>query len=190
MRKRFPVSGASTLLLLLFAVLPAAGQQPPALAADLLRDLEEVEEKLVGLARAIPADKWSWRPAEGVRSVHEVLMHVTADNYLIPAMAGTAAPAETGIKGDSYQTALEFEKRSLTRDQTLSALEQSFAHIKNALRGTTEAALNETVTLGPNQEPKRYLWLLATTHVHEHLGQLIAYARSNGVVPPWSASGQ
>lgn len=174
-------------LLLALASAPAAAQQPAAgLVGDLITDIEEVEGKLLGLARAIPADKWGWRPAEGVRSVHEVFKHVVADNYLIPAMAGAAAPAETGIRGDAYQTALDYENRPLTRDETIAQLESSFAHLKAALRATSESAMNETVALGRNQASKRYLWVLAATHVHEHLGQMIAYARSNGVVPPWS----
>lgn len=182
-----PRSTAPLVLLLALASAPAAAQQPAAgLVGDLVTDIEEVEGKLLGLARAIPDEKWGWRPAEGVRSVHEVFKHVVADNYLIPAMAGTAAPAETGIRGDAYQTALDFENRPLTRVETIAQLESSFAHLKAALRATSESAMNETVALGRNQASKRYLWLLAATHVHEHLGQMIAYARSNGVVPPWS----
>ena len=69
----------------------------------------------MALAKAIPAEKCDWRPGAGVRSVGEVVRHVAADNYLIPAGLGYAADASTGIKGDDYKTAMAFEARKWTR---------------------------------------------------------------------------
>lgn len=155
------------------------------LSSDLLKDIGEVESKLVGLARAIPADKYAWRPGQGVRSVGELFMHVSADNYLIPAATGSApAPAATGIKGDDYKTAVAFEKRQLDRDATIKELEASFKYLKGALGATDNMA--KSVKLFGQDFTLQQAWILATTHLHEHLGQAIAYARSNGVVPPWS----
>ncbi|MGH7554247.1 MAG: DinB family protein, partial [Longimicrobiales bacterium] len=75
------------------------------------------------------------------------------------------------------------------RDAAIAALEQSFAHVKKALAATPETKLADALPqLGENGSV-RGLWLLEATHVHEHLGQLIAYARMNGVVPPWSRPG-
>ena len=81
-------------LLVMAPAVPARGQGSGTMVSDLMSDVTEVEQKLVSLARAMPAEKWSWRPGTGVRSVGEVFQHVAADNYLLPAFAGT--PASNG----------------------------------------------------------------------------------------------
>jgi uncharacterized damage-inducible protein DinB len=173
------------------ATLPAAAQQPAnanaptGLTADLLRDLDQVEKKMLGLARAIPADKYAWRPGQGVRSVGEVFMHVAADNYLLPAAVGHAADPKTGIKGDDYKTAQAYERRQLGRDSTIAELERSFAHLKKSLAGTSAARHGEQVSMFGQKFTVQQTWIMTATHLHEHLGQMIAYARSNGIAPPW-----
>ena len=165
--------------------LPARAQQA-SLATDLMADLKEVHEKLAGLARAIPADKYAWRPAEGVRSVGEVLTHVAADNYLMPGGVGVPAPASTGINVADYKTVQAYEQRKVTRDEIVADLDASFSHLEKALQGTTAARMGETVTFFGQQTTAQRMWVATVTHLHEHLGQMIAYARSNGVTPPWS----
>jgi uncharacterized damage-inducible protein DinB len=179
----------STLALLAPIALPAEAQHAQhasTVIADLRADIEEVERKLLGLARAIPEEKYSWRPAAGVRSIGEVLLHVAADNYLIPAALGFPADASTGIKGDDYKTALAFEKRTMNKATTIAELEKSFTHLKKTLSDTPNAFLNQPVSMFGMNLTGQKAWILTTTHVHEHLGQMIAYARSNGVAPPWS----
>jgi uncharacterized damage-inducible protein DinB len=186
-----------TLLLIGALAAPAAAQQapqtpPPAaptavgFGADLMPDLVDVERKVVALARAIPADKYAWRPAPGVRSIGEVFLHVAADNDLLPTAAGHAADPETGIRGDDYRTALTYERRRLDRDATIAALERSFAHLERALASTTAARFAEPVSLFGRPSTVQRTWIVTATHLHEHLGQLIAYARTNGVTPPWT----
>ena len=167
---------------------PAAARQPAAsgLAADLLTDVEQVEKKLLGLARAIPADKYDWRPGEGVRSVGEVLLHVAADNYLLPAAMGAPAEASTGIKAEDYNTVLAYERRKLNKDATITELERSFAYMKRSLSAIAAPQLGEKVTMFGQSFTRQQAWILTATHIHEHLGQMIAYARSNGIAPPWS----
>jgi uncharacterized damage-inducible protein DinB len=172
--------------LLCMASAPLAAQEKRAgLIGELLADLEDVEGKLVGLAEAIPADKYGWKPAEGVRSTSEVFMHIAADNYLIPAAAGIAAPANTEITSE-YATAVAFENRKLDRDATIAELKSSMAHLKKAVSGTRDADLEREVQFFGQPATMRKVWILATGHLHEHLGQMIAYARGSGVVPPWS----
>jgi hypothetical protein len=161
-----------------------AAQQPP-LVSDYLQDVSAVADKLVGLADAMPEDTWDWRPMEGVRSVAEVYRHVISDNYLMPAMVGTPAPESTGITED-YRTAVAYEGRAMSKDETVAALRASFEHLQKALAATTEADLDKSVQVFGSESTMRALWLMAITHVHEHLGQSIAYARSNRVTPPWS----
>ncbi len=162
---------------------PAAAQAPSGVMGDLLNDVKEAKGKIVGLAKAMPDAAWDWRPGPGVRSTREVFVHLTGDNYFIPVGAGSAAPAATGI-GEDYKTVEAFEKRTRTREQVLAELDASFAFLEEQMTATTDAKL-----AAPSKWPKmstRQLWIAATTHLHEHLGQLIAYARSNKITPPWS----
>lgn len=178
----------ATLTTLLLAALAGrtSAQQPTGFAADLLSDLDEAEAKLVQLAQAMPRDDYDWRPGEGVRSVGEVFKHVAADNYLMTIPLGVAAPPDTGIKLEDYGTTGAFEKRSLGKDQIISELRRSFAGIKQAFSALTQADAGQTVAVFGSDMTRQRLMVMITTHVHEHLGQSIAYARSNGIVPPWS----
>jgi len=179
---RFAVlNGAFALL----CAVPAAAQSGT-VTADLLSDVTEVEKKFIALAKAIPPEKFDWRPGAGVRSVGEVVRHVAADNYLIPAGLGFAADASTGIKGDDYKTAMAFETKKATKDQSIADLEKSFGHLKQSMQATPAAKLGDPVKLFGQPFTMQRAWILGTTHLHEHLGQLIAYARTNGVKPPWS----
>ena len=165
---------------------PAAQASAPAVTQALLRDIGGVERKLVGLGEAIPEDKYGWKPGEGVRSVSEVLQHVAADNYFIPTIGGVAAPAATGIKNGDYPSVQAYETRKATKAEALQALRESFAHLRTAMGGTDQAFLDRSMNVFGSQMTGLDLWVLTATHLHEHLGQLIAYARSNNVVPPWS----
>jgi uncharacterized damage-inducible protein DinB len=168
---------------------PGVAQQPAGLMADLLRDVSQVQEKLVGLANAMPEANYGWRPGQGVRSVGEVFQHVAADNYLIPALLGTAPPASTGIKADNYKTVQDYETRKADRATIIADLEKSFAHLKKTMGETPGAKLGDEASFFGQKMTLQQAWILATTHLHEHLGQAIAYARSNGIVPPWSRAG-
>jgi uncharacterized damage-inducible protein DinB len=177
---------ATLFAFMLVASLPLGAQKGQGLMGDIMKDIGDVETKVVGLARALPAAAYDWRPAPGVRSTGEVLMHVAADNYFLPALMGAAAPAETGINGKEFKTAVAFEQRKMTRDQIIAELEKSFAFMKTAATATTDAKLEAPLEAFGQQTTTRRMWLSTATHLHEHLGQLIAYARSNNVTPPWS----
>ena len=156
------------------------------ITADILVDIMQVQRKMLALARAIPADKYDWRPGTGVRSVNEVLMHVGSDNYLLPAAMGFAADASTGIKAEDYKPAEAYEQRKVSREEAIAQLERSFAHLKRSLMATPSSRLGEKVSMFGQTFTVQQTWLMTATHLHEHLGQLIAYARSNSVTPPWS----
>jgi uncharacterized damage-inducible protein DinB len=171
--------------LVIFA--PSAGAQTrEGVMGDLLKDISEVETKVVGLANAMPEAAYAWRPGAGVRSTGEVLAHIASDNYFLPAAMGIAAPAETGINGKDFKTAAAFEKRPMTRVQIIAELTKSFAFLKASMNGMSDAQLNAPLDVFGQKMTNRGLWITTATHLHEHLGQLIAYARSNKVTPPWS----
>ncbi len=160
--------------------------QTAPVVVDLMKDVEQAEKKFMALANAIPADKMSWRPSPGARSVGEVLLHVASDNYLLPYGFGVAIPASTNIKGDDFKTLTAYEKRALTREQVAADLTQSFVHLKGAMAKTTSADLTKDVSMFGMKSTSQAMWILTATHLHEHLGQLIAYARMNNITPPWS----
>ena len=170
-------------LFLSFALPATASAQ--GLMAEMHTSVNNVQKKITDLAKAIPEPAYSWRPT-GARTVGEVLQHVAADNYLIPIAMGKAAPASTGIIGTDYKTVQAYEKRKLTKDQILAELDASFAHLHSAMGLTTDTNLNEPMKFFGQDYTRQRAMLDTVTHLHEHLGQMIAYARSNNVVPPWS----
>lgn len=165
--------------------MPLTAQAPEGISSEYMRDVTQLETKIVGLAKAIPASAYEWRPGKGVRSTSEVFMHVAADNYFIPGLIGNTAPAETGITKE-YKTAEAFEKKPMKRDEVIAELEKSFAFLKSSLKSVPEEKMTEPVDFFGRKNTTRGAWLITITHLHEHLGQLIAYARSNNVTPPWS----
>ena len=177
--------GALSALVLALAV-PVSAQERSGLMSDLIRDVEQVHKKVVALANAMPETAYAWRPGKGVRSTSEVFMHVAADNYFMPAVFGLDAPAETGINRKSYDTAVAFEKKAATRAQAIAEVEKSFAFLKSSMTGFPDAKLDSMVEAFGSKATAREMWVSTVTHLHEHLGQLIAYARTNNVVPPWS----
>ena len=173
---------------LVLAAQPASGQS--ALVGELVQDVNGVEAKMVSLARALPDSALAWRPGTGVRSTAEVLLHVASDNYLLPAAVGVQPPAASGISATDFATLTKFEQQRLSRDELVRAIEVSFTHLREAMHGTTEAKLAEPVKFFGQDMTVRQVWLATALHLHEHLGQLIAYTRVNGVTPPWSRAAQ
>jgi uncharacterized damage-inducible protein DinB len=147
-----------------------------------LLDLDGMHQKFVDLATAVPADKYSWRPAEGVRSIGEVFLHISAANYNIPHLMDAPLPAGFDPK--------TFEKSTTDKAQIIDALNKSFASAHAAIEAMSNADFNKPLTkLGPDANYGDVIYLLVT-HAHEHLGQSIAYARINGIVPPWTVAAE
>lgn len=167
----------------------AAAQQRTGLMGELLKDMEDVRGKLVALAKETPVEKYDWRPGEGVRSIGEVYLHLASDNYLLPVAVGVQPDPSTGIDAKDFSTLTKFEKQKLGRDAMLSAMDKSFAHLRKAMEGTPDARLDEKVKFFGQDMNVRQVWLATALHLHEHLGQSIAYARMNNVTPPWSKKG-
>ncbi len=166
---------------------PAASRQGGHVAApssgfraEYLNNIADVEKKLVSLAEAVPPAKYTWRPAEGVRSISEVFLHIAGGNYTFSRLAGVDPPAEFQGRG--------FDKSTTDKAQVIEALKKSFENARQAAMKTSDADLDTKVKFGRGEMTKRNLLLSLVAHMHEHLGQSIAYARMNGVVPPWSAS--
>lgn len=172
---------ASTFILSVVIASSAAGQ---GLMLDMHRDVAGVQKKFIDLARAIPENAYSWHP-NGARSVGEVLLHIAGENYLIPSFMGKPVPAGVAINASDMKTVEAYEARKLTKDQIIAELEASFTNLHAALP-TTDANLGENIKFFGQDLTRQRAVIGTVNHLHEHLGQLIAYARSNNVTPPWS----
>jgi uncharacterized damage-inducible protein DinB len=157
----------------------AAQAKVPGARGDFLASFTELEGKFTMLAEAFPVDKYGWRPGKGVRSVCEVFVHISAENYEMgKAFGAVAAPKELANAAA--------DKCLGDKATVIAAMKASFAAIKTAVTNTKDSDLEAPFTLFGAARPRR-TWLLATAeHAGEHLGQQIAYARVNGIVPPWS----
>lgn len=136
-------------------------------------------DRVAQLAEAIPADKYSWAPEDGVRSVAGVVVHVISANYFFGSKMGATMPE--GINPQNL------EKELTTKEELIPALKKSTEFIINAINGVSNDAMDDKVEFPfPGEYTTMTAILIAQGHCNEHLGQLIAYARSNGVTPPWS----
>jgi hypothetical protein len=148
-----------------------------------VEDLDTLQSKFLALANAFPADKYAWRPAPGVRSVGEVFMHVASEYYVYAPMSYGAARSPVIPRGqDAFKT---FESKS-TKQDVMKHLKEGFAYTRQQIDGLDPAAITGKKKLFGDDRTIIQTSFLMTDDLHEHLGQLIAYARMNGVVPPWS----
>jgi uncharacterized damage-inducible protein DinB len=152
------------------------------ISAEVLAEARVQEDKFTRLAEAIPAEKYSWRPAADVRSTGEVFLHVSAANYNLPKLIGTPPPAGIDVKN--------LEKSATDKVKIVSTLKDSFAHLKAAIVKMPDADLEKSLDWFGGKNTERGILLFMTRHMAEHLGQSIAYARSVGMVPPWTEDQQ
>jgi uncharacterized damage-inducible protein DinB len=157
---------------------PAAGA-----AADLLQPFGDIEQKSVALAKAIPEDKYDWRPGPGVRSIREVCLHLAYGNQLMLDISN-------GLSGDDLWKRIgdqvKREGAGLTKEQVVQAMTDSFKTVREALESASAGSLSRDVDFFGNATTRRAVLASLDVHIAEHMGQLIAYARMNGIVPPWS----
>ena len=150
--------------------------------AQSLIDLERVQKKFVDLANALPADKMTWRPSTDSRSFAELFLHVAGERYAILKLMGATAPEEFDARA--------FEKTTTDKAKIVDELNKSWEFSKKTIGGMTNADFAKLIPkLGPQANAGDVVYILVAD-AHEHLGQSIAYARVNGIVPPWTAEAQ
>lgn len=154
----------------------------PGPKAEFLEEIAYYEQRYVRLAESVPAEKYAWRPAEGVRSIGEVYTHIVAANYGVARALGTQPPAGFDFKSIAAM--------STDKAKTLQALKDSFAHFRQAIQSLSDADADKPQKMFGRQTTLRGSFIMITGHFGEHLGQSIAYARMNGVVPPWTEEQQ
>jgi hypothetical protein len=197
MRSPLDVSGrltarVATLALALLALSSAAEARAQAAGATdaaialrsaFVADLDSIQAKYVALAEAIPAEKYSWRPAPGVRSIGEVFMHVASEYYVYTPMSHGATPSP--VVGRGREAFATFESAA-TKENVLKHLKEGFAYARQAVNGVEPANLVGVRKIYGRDFTIAQTSMMMSGDLHEHLGQLIAYARSNDVKPPWT----
>ena len=147
--------------------------------ADLVGNVAFVSGHIVELAKAVPADKFGWRPAPGVRSFAEVQLHVAGANYFLPKMLGMELPSDA-------PDLAKIETAATEKEAVIAILDKSLAFAKKTFETFPAEKLDNQVEFFGQKMSSRAVLLILQGHLHEHLGQSIAYARMNGVTPPWS----
>jgi uncharacterized damage-inducible protein DinB len=150
--------------------------------AEFLAEVAYYEDRYIRLAGAVPEEKYGWRPAEGVRSIGEVFAHIVAANYGIARALGTQPPAGFDPKA--------VNATANDKAKIVQGLRDSFAHFRQAILALSDADSDKPLKLFGRQTTQRGAFIMITGHTGEHLGQSIAYARVNGIVPPWTEDAQ
>lgn len=179
MRARFLVNaGLGVAMTLTMAATVDA--QPAGAGRGWLGEFEHASRQLLQLAEAIPAEKFAWRPAPGVRSISELYMHVAIGNYYLLGQAGIKPPVDLATLGKEPE-------KSITGKAEVTKFVKDSLDAVGAAYPTADK--QKAVKLFGNDTTVDSVFLRILVHNHEHMGQAIAYARMNGVVPPWSKAG-
>jgi uncharacterized damage-inducible protein DinB len=166
------------LLLLLATAAQASAQAPAGFRGEFLRQFNNSMQKFIELAEAMPEDRYAWAPAEGVMPVARVYAHVARYNYYYPATSlGVPAPDRLDAESAEQITA---------KADVVAFLRRSREHVRLAVGGMTDEQLAAPARMYGRDVQQWAVLLQLLAHMNEHLGQSIAYARMNGVVPPWS----
>lgn len=157
---------------------PPAGSGPLDYRDEALRHFEQSSRKMVLLSEAVPAELYEWSPGDGVMSVARVYAHIARYNYLyLTENLGIPAPPDV-----AWQELESLTDRAAVRDALLASIE----HVRRSVSAMDEADLTRTVSLYGRDVPAWAVLFQLVAHMNEHVGQSIAYARMNGIVPPWS----
>ena len=178
MKKAFVISIAAALPLATTAAVAQVAPKGTGFKAEYLAELSVAEDHLVRLAEAIPPDKYTWRPAAGVRSFSEVLLHVAGSNFNLPRTLGVV-PKEAMLTADYWTSTTD--KAKIVAD-----LKDSFVFLRAGIERLTDADAEKKMRWFDGENTYRGILYFFTRHTGEHTGQLIAYARVNGIRPPWS----
>jgi uncharacterized damage-inducible protein DinB len=171
MKKILTRYGAYVLVIAL--IVPLAQAQPAKFQAAFGEDAGTLSKKFTGLAKVM-AGKYEWKPGQGVRSVGDVFNLIVEENGLL-------ADALTGKTNTGAEPAPITDPGKMQ-----DALKASYANLQKAITGLSDNDLQTNVKLFGEDMTKQGAVMLILEDQHEHLGQSIAYARTNGVVPPWS----
>ena len=148
-------------------------------------DIDGLRRKFMALAKAVPNDKLVWRPMEGTRSFREVFAHIAAEGNTETAMFGRPLPPGSLADFDAEEARLT----KLPDDQLIAVMDRAMQSLSAALGGLSRATINSPIRYYGQSTLPRVAATYTLIDLHEHLGQLVAYARTNKIVPPWTRKG-
>ncbi len=180
MRKLFTLV---TLVALLTPALAFAADAPTGIRGEILANMMDAGGKIQELAGAVPDGKYNWKPSKDVRSTGQVFLHVVAANYLLPSLMGTQPPI-------SMEELMKLDSQTMEPAKVRQMLKDSYAWATRAITEMPDTELETQMEFFGNKITKRAGLMLLSSHSHEHLGQAIAYVRSNNITPPWTAREQ
>ena len=166
----------------------------PGFRGEYLWEYDIAERQLLALAEAFPAERYAWRPAETARSVSEVLMHLGAGGRMFLALLGVDAAQDLygELEGEGVARAMamlarneSLEKSMTDKADVLALLRKSLNAMRTAFTETPDAELDRPEVFAGESSTVRRFYMRAVCHLHEHMGQLIAYARAMGLPAPW-----
>ena len=149
------------------------------------RDMGGLRKKIMDLAHAIPAEKLGWRPMDGTRSFHDVFAHIAAEGFVEPTSFGQPLTAGSVADFDAEEARL----KALPDDRLIATMDRSLENMGQMIAKLSEAHANDPIEFFGAKTYMRGALALGLFDFHEHLGQLVSYARMNQIVPPWSRKG-
>ena len=180
MRRLFTVLSLAALLVPAWA---AAQDLPAGIRGEMISSMKDAGGKIQELATAIPDGKYTWKPSKDVRSTGQVFLHVVQANYMLPSFFGV----QPAMGKDEM---MKLDSQTMEPAKIRQMLKESYEWAAKAIADTPDSELEAQTDFFGMKLTKRAMMLILTSHSHEHLGQLIAYARANNIVPPWTAREQ
>jgi uncharacterized damage-inducible protein DinB len=171
-------------LFTLFLITNVFAEQP-VLIKEFVGQIEFVQGRITQLADAVPQSAYEWRPEDGVRSVSEVYLHTAFSNYMTVIITGGTVSKDIGFEMD-FSKEKVWDTQTTDKTVILEKVNESFTILKERISNLTEEDLNREVEFFGMKMSTRNFIITMIGHLHEHLGQSIAYARINDVTPPWS----
>lgn len=156
---------------------------PTGVRGEILASMMDAGGKIQELAAATPDGKYTWKPAKDVRSTGQVFLHVVAANYMLPSLMGVKPPM-------GMDELMKLDSQTMEPAKIRQMLKDSYAFAAKVISDTPDNDLDAQVEFFGQKMSKRATMLIMSSHSHEHLGQSIAYARSNNITPPWTAREQ
>ncbi len=173
-------------LMLMSCLVPAiaiADDAPTGVRGEILGSMMDAGGKVQELAAALPDGKFTWKPSKDVRSAGQVFLHIVAANYLLPSLMGVKPPM-------GMDELMKLDSQTMEPAKIRQMLKDSYAWAAKAIVDTPDSELDTTMDFFGQKMTKRAGLMVLSSHSHEHLGQAIAYVRSNNITPPWTAREQ
>jgi hypothetical protein len=166
----------------------------PGFRGEYLWELEIAERQIVAAAQCVPQQQYDWRPAPDARSFAEVFVHVASGNFMLLDIVGVIAPpdlySEIPAEGSARFQAMTRRNDQLMatvhdKDRIVAMLQRSMQSVAESFAKTTDEELNRSLHFFREETTVRRVYMRMLAHTDEHMGQMIAYLRFNGINPPW-----